>query len=142
MRLQDYTRHFIVLAFACALTMGAQAQCGEIAKACQTNIGEGFISDGQSYRAFLVDEEVAEFRTTFFEDSKYRIAACGGIEAGGLTFRVLDAKRNELFSNADYDHIAAWSFQVENTVDCIIEAQLNTEVAESGCAVVLIAFER
>jgi hypothetical protein len=129
----------------CLILVGSvqmSAQCDTIASICQQNIGSEFISDGQAYRAFLTGEEVAEFRTTLFGDSKYRIASCSGTEKGAITFRVLDAKRNELFTNEDYDRVSAWNFQVENTIDCIIEAQLNPEVSDSGCGVVLISFER
>jgi len=119
-----------------------QAQCDSIASLCSKNIPADYISDGQSYRAFLVDQETAEFRSTFFSGTDYRIAACSGFEAKNLEFRVLDERRNVLFTNKDYDFNSYWNFRAENTVDCIIEAQLNPEAIDSGCAVILIAFDR
>ncbi|NND93891.1 MAG: hypothetical protein HKN45_03445 [Flavobacteriales bacterium] len=118
------------------------AQCDSIAQVCSQNIPEGFISDGQSYRAFLVDEETAEFRTTFFEGTDYRIAACSGFEPTNMIFRIMDQKRNILFTNEDYDLISYWNFRSENTTECIVEAQLNNEAVDSGCAVILVAFSR
>jgi hypothetical protein len=118
------------------------AQCDSIAQLCAKNIPEDLISDGQSYRAFLVDDETAEFGTTFFEGTDYRIAACSGFEPTNLIFRVLDQKRNVLFTNADYDLISYWNFRADRTTECIIEAELNSDMTESGCAVILISFKR
>lgn len=124
------------------MSIHVNAQCDSIAQLCSQNIPSDYISDGQSYRAFLVDDETAEFRTTFFEGTDYRIAACSGFEPMNLIFRVMDQKRNVLFTNEDYDMISYWNFMAEHTMDCIIEAELNTELVESGCAVMLISFER
>jgi len=120
----------------------AQAQCDSIATLCSKNIPNDYISDGQSYRSFLVGDEAAEFRTTIFADTEYRIAACTGFEPTNVVFRVLDSKRNVLFTNEDYDLISYWNFKAEHTTECIIEAQLNPEAVESGCAVMLISFKR
>jgi len=127
---------FSVLSFSAAL-----AQCDEAAATCEQYIPDGFISDGQSYRALLVDEETAEFRTTFFSGTIYRLAACGGEEAGNIVFRVLDVKRNLLFTNEDYDLNPYWNFKAQATQDVLIEARLR-EPDGSGCAVLLVSFER
>lgn len=119
-----------------------QSQCDSIAQLCATHIPSDYISDGQSYRAFLIDEETAEFRTTFFEGTDYRIAAYSGFEPENIIFRLLDTKRNVLYSNEEYDMISFWNFATEHTGEYIVEAQLNTEKTDSGCAVILIGFSR
>ena len=48
------------------------AQCDSTSSMCQDHLGTKYISDGQSYKALLVGDEVAEFHTTFFGGSKYR----------------------------------------------------------------------
>ncbi len=55
------------------------AQCDTIANICAKHIISTFISDGQQYRALLLNsEETAEFQTTFFGETTYRLAACSG----------------------------------------------------------------
>lgn len=119
----------------------AKAQCEPIAEACEPHI-EGYISDGQSYRALLRGEEVAEFRTTLFEGTTYRLAACSDTTGENLIFKVRDKERNLLFSNAEHGASPYWDFKVPNTMDCIIEAQLDPSAGKSsGCAVLLVSFK-
>lgn len=132
----------LALSLCIGLNITAVAQCDTIADLCAKNIPKDYISDGQSYRAFLTDDQVAEFRTTLFAGTDYRIAACSGFDPTNIVFRVLDEKRTVLFTNEDYDLISFWNFSSENTMNCIIEAELNSDVVESGCAVILISFSR
>lgn len=115
-------------------------QCDEIAKSSEANFTKDYISDGQTYRALLVDDQMAEFTTLFFGGTTYRISAASGKEKG-IIFNVLDQNRNVLFSSADFQNAEYWDFQVENTINCIIEAQLDQTVQNSGCAVLLIGFK-
>lgn len=117
-----------------------KAQCSLIANACDPHL-EGYISDGQSYRALLQGDQVAEFRTTLFEGTTYRFAACSDTTGGNLIFTVLDEERNRLFSNEDHGAAPYWDFKVPHTMDCIIEARLPADKA-SGCAVLLVGFKK
>ncbi len=116
------------------------SQCDEIARASESNFTKDFISDGQTYRALLVDDQMAEFSSTFFGNTTYRISASSGKDQG-IIFNVLDQNRNVLFSSAEYENATYWDFSVENTINCIIEAQLDQSVQNSGCAVLLIGFK-
>lgn len=129
------------VAFIILGTAGISQPCGEIAKFCENNMAENYVSDGQSYRALLVEEEVAEFRATFYGGNTYRLAGCSGNENGNLIFAIYDLDRRPIFTNQEFEYSGYWDFQVEHTFDCIIEAQLNLEKVESGCAVLLISFE-
>src|ERR1700756_1746083 len=116
----------------------ANAQCDSIASSCaKRNIDPSFISDGQLYRALLVNaDETAEFHVTFYGGTIYRIAACSGMSDGNLVFSIYDSQRNLLFTNGAYQNAPYWDFTVKSTVDCIINAQLNpTTNSGSGCAV-------
>ncbi len=124
------------------------AQCDTIAKVSAGKYlsgKSGFISDGQEYRALLIDNEIAEFNTAFYGGSTYRIVAWSGFAEGNLVFRVFDAEHHLLFSNADYKNSAYWDFKFKSTVNCTIEAQLvpagSATGSASGCAVVLIGFK-
>ena len=121
----------------------AQAQCDTIANLCAKHIINSFISDGQTYRALLLNpEETAEFHTTFFGETVYRIAACSGMTDGNLTFYIYDQENNLLFSNKDQKNAPYWDFKVKSTIDDIrIEAKLDPVNAGSGCAVILIGFK-
>ena len=130
---------FVFLLF---LSNTSFAQCDTIADGCFKHLTRGFISDGQEYRALLLDQEVAEFEATFFGGSTYRIAACSGMSDGNLVFSIFDKERNLLFSNSEYKNSPYWDFKFDSTIDCIIEAQLSGSSGASGCAVLLIGFKQ
>jgi hypothetical protein len=120
------------------------AQCDTIASICAKHIISSYVSDGQQYRSLLLNsEEYAEFHTTFFGETIYRIAACSGTSDGNLIFNIYDQDRNLLFSNRNQKNAPYWDFKVKATVETIIEAQLDANKnAGSGCAVILIGFKQ
>jgi hypothetical protein len=129
----------ILVSFAFAANVSAQ--CDSIASICSKNITAKYISDGQSYRALLNGEEVAEFKATFYGGSTYRIAACSGFTAGNLIFSIYDEDRNLLYSSSDYKNAPYWDFKFASTVDCTVEAKLNSNNLKSGCAAMVIGFK-
>jgi len=135
-------RTIIIALFAVVgMSAAAHAQCDSTATICANNITANYISDGQSYRALLMGDQVAEFRATFYGGSTYRIAACSGFTDGNLIFTIFDENHNRLFTNSDYKNTAYWDFAFNSTVDCIIEARLNTNNVKSGCAAMVIGFK-
>jgi hypothetical protein len=122
----------------------AIAQCDTIANICAKHIISTFISDGQQYRALLLNsEETAEFHSTFFGETTYRIAACSGTSDGNLIFNIYDQDRNLLFTNRKQKNAPYWDFKVKSTLETIIEAQLDANRNPgSGCAVILIGFKQ
>jgi hypothetical protein len=120
------------------------AQCDSIANMCSKHIISSFVSDGQQYRSLLLNsEEYAEFHTTFFGETIYRIAACSGRSDGNLIFNIYDEERRLLFTNRDQRNAPYWDFKVKSTVETIIEAQLDVNRNPgSGCAVILIGFKQ
>lgn len=137
-------RTFFMIA-ACAGLLGgskAFAQCDTIASICEKNITAEYIPDGQFYRALLREDEVAEFEATLFGGATYRVAACSGLSEGNLIFSVYDKQRNLLFSNKELNNEPYWDLVVANTLDVIINAELDPGKANSGCAVLLIGFKR
>jgi hypothetical protein len=139
-------KFFIILSFvaASALINKSVAQCDSIAIKCAKHIISSFVSDGQQYRSLLLNsEEYAEFHTTFFGETTYRIAACSGSSDGNLIFNIYDQDRHLLFSNKSQKNAPFWDFKVKSTVETIIEAQLDANKnAGSGCAVILIGFKQ
>jgi hypothetical protein len=129
-----------ILIFNLSFFIGAKAQCDTIASICAKHIMSPYISDGQQYRALLLQDQNAEFHTTFYGGGTYRIAACTGLKDGNLIFSVYDEERNLLFSNKDFKNAPYWDFKVNSTMDVILEATLGG--AQSGCAVVLIGFKQ
>lgn len=132
---------FIVCALA--FTKNASAQCDTVASLCGKHLTAQFISDGQQYRALLLNsEETAEFRTTFYGNTTYRIAACSGMSDGNLVFYVYDKDNHLLFTNSEYKNAPYWDFKITSTLDCRIEAKLDANHTGSGCAVLLIGFKQ
>lgn len=120
--------------------------CNDVVKICEGYLkgkqGKSlFISDGQVYTAFL-DREKAEFRTTFFGGSKYRIAASAGSEDDFVIFTVKDLKGNIIFTNKKHKNAPYWDFVVPNTIPVIIETELDLDKKVTGCAVMLIGFKQ
>lgn len=129
-----------------ALLLGSfyqlSAQCDSTAALAHHYLNEEFIPDGQSYRALVFDSQIAEFETTFFGNSTYRIAAYGGMEQGQLIFSLYDEEDNLLFSNEEYQNSPYWDFEIESTLDVRLEAKLDKTKQSSGCAVLLVGFEK
>jgi hypothetical protein len=121
-----------------------KAQCDTIANICAKHIISTFISDGQQYRALLLNsEETAEFHTTFFGETTYRIAACSGTSDGNLVFNIYDQDRHLLFTNRNQKNAPYWDFKVKSSLETTIEAQLDVNKNPgSGCAVILIGFKQ
>jgi len=101
-----------------------------------------FISDGQVYKTFIHEDEVAEFKTIFYGGMTYRIAGSAGDDDNYLIFEIEDQDRNLLFSNEDYANANYWDFKVENTIDCYIKAKLDVNKKISGCTLIMIGFEK
>jgi hypothetical protein len=110
--------------------------------------GKVFISDGQVYQAFVDAEQSAEFKTTFYGGTTYRIATTAGTKGNFVIFNIYDQDRTLLFSNMDHKdskgktNVPYWDFKVENTVHCYVEAMLDIDKKVSGCLVLLIGFSK
>ncbi len=137
----------IILAITLSFTGVTFSQdCESIVKTCESylngkNGNVKFISDGQVYTAFL-DREKAEFKTTFFGGSTYRIAASAGTDDDFVIFTVKDPKGNVLFTNSKYKNAPYWDFKVQKTIPVTIETELDLDKKVTGCAVMLIGFKQ
>jgi hypothetical protein len=132
-----------ILVLGISFSLSGNAQCDTIAKICNKHVKLPFVSDGQSYRSLLLNDQTAEFQTTFYGGATYRLAGCSGLTDGNLIFTLMDKDRNVLFSNATQKNAPYWDFKVTSTLDCIIEAKLNPASSNSsGCAVILIGFKQ
>jgi len=132
----------LVLSFVIAASSQLLAQCDSTASYAQEFMDDNFIPDGQSYRALIFDDQLAEFETTFFGKSKYRIAAYTGMEEEQLIFSLYDEENNLLYSNEKHQNSPYWDFEVESTLNVRLEARLDKTKQSSGCAVILIGFEK
>ncbi len=107
-----------------------------IEASCKEAFEFPFIITGKPFRALLTGDEVAEFKATMFSETTYRIAV-GAKDDGQIIFSVYDADHNMLFNSKDYNNANYWDFEVEGYTDCIIEARLDPEKAQSGFAIVM-----
>jgi len=117
-------------------------ECSGLVEICKNNLIKGnpkFLSDGQVY-SVLLNNEKAEFKTTFFGNSTYRIAVTSGIEDDYVVFSVKDLDGNILFTNKDYGNSAHWDFKVPETLPVVIETELDLDKKKAGCVVMLIGF--
>ena len=103
------------------------------------DLGRAFVSDGQTYTAFL-DNETAEFTTTLYGGSYYRIAASAGTRDDYALFNIKDLEGNVLFSNQTQLNSPYWDFKVESTIPVKIQTSLDTDKKITGCVVMMIGF--
>lgn len=132
--------------FVCIAGLSYAQDCERIVRNCelllkQNTKGGEFISDGQVYTAFL-DREKAEFKTTFFGGTTYRVVASAGSKENFVIFTIRDPQGNILFSNRNYKNAPYWDFKVIETLPVTIETELDTDLKVTGCAVMLIGFKR
>lgn len=137
----------VFASFLMGSNANAQITCDSIAGICGGYLKENtdnsvYISDGQVYRAFLQDEEAAEFNTTFFGGSTYRVAVSAGKREDFVIFTIYDQQDNVLFTNQDHANAPYWDFKVTSTMECRIETKLDPDKKSSGCAVLLLGFEK
>lgn len=123
-------------------SLGAFSQdCDGVMKECKRLLTAEFISDGQVYTAFL-DREKAEFRTTLYGGTTYRIATTAGNKDDYAIFTIKDPEGHTLFSNRNYKNSPYWDFQVDESIPVIIETELDLDLKTSGCVVMMIGFKR
>lgn len=136
-----YSFCFVMLA-----SIAFSQDCEQIARDCSKYLegkaGENkFISDGQVYTAFL-DREKTEIKTTLYGGSTYRIAASAGRNENYVIFTVKDSEGNVLFTNRKYKNAPYWDFEVANTIQVLVETELDVDFKNTGCAVILIGFKQ
>lgn len=119
--------------------------CERVVKNCEellnTDSDVNYVSDGQVYTAFL-DREKAEFKTTFYGGTTYRIAATAGEKEDYVIFTVKDPEGNVLFSNKNFKNSPYWNFKVIETLPVTIEAELDMDLKVTGCVVMMIGFQK
>ncbi len=131
------TAIFVALASALPIQMNSQAEAAE--DACKAYFKHPYIITGRPFKALLTGDEVAEFHTTLFSGTTYRIAV-GNTNKNYLIFSVYDTDHNLLFTSKDYENAPYWDFAVDGYLDCIVEAKLDESQAASGFAIVMTGF--
>lgn len=135
-------KNIILVGFLFFIQALAFSQADKTLSLCDKHLLPPFVSDGQEYRALLNGDEIAEFNVSFYGGSTYRIIACSGKIEGNLVFSIYDKERNLLFTNRDYRNSPYWDFKIKNTVNLIIEAELNQTEGASGFAFIQIGFKQ
>ncbi len=128
------------LALAGILTpMTIQSQEDALQESCNQYFTSPFIATGKPFRALLTGDEVAEFKASLLAGTTYRMAVCSN-KSNYVIFSVYDMERNLLFSNSDFENAPYWDFKIENSLDCIVEAKLDSKKVQSGFAMVMTGF--
>lgn len=131
---------FLLLAFVALFSpLKLNSQEDVLFSNCINQLKSPFVASGQPFRAFLTGSEVAEFHTTFFSGSIYRVVACSH-QDNNILFSIYDKNRNLLFSNEEFEAAGAWDFKIEGSIECIVEAKLNPNKSTSGIAMLMIGF--
>lgn len=122
------------------------AQCkGFAKKICKAELGS-YTHDGNYHAAILVEGEEAELYKTFYSDQEYRVAICGSENLPAIEFKVMDANKTILYSNADNDFSETWDFKLESSqqLKLVIKVTSFEELSDdpaSGCVAIMFGFK-
>ena len=119
----------------------SQLDLDSLEKSCSSLIKYPFISDGQQYRALVIDGETAEFYYTFYGGAVYRLVACSTTGGKAPTFRIYDSNHKLIFSSDYYNNPRYWDFKFTSTIEAIIEAELPPSDQPSGIIILFIGFK-
>ena len=111
-------------------------------KQCESLMSQGYISDGQTYKAKLNKNNRARFHTIFYGDSRYCLVACCNIQEYPLIMKVYDSERNVLFDNTRHGYAPKWHLEFASTVACVVEIQVNTKEPVNELVELLIGFKK
>jgi hypothetical protein len=136
----------IFLALLLGTSSAANAQCKSFAKKiCKVELTP-FIHDGNYHAAILTEGEEAELYKTFYSDTEYRIAVCGSDALPNVEFKVIDEKKNVLYTNKDHNFARYWDFKLESSQMLKIIVKVhpsgkNAEEVVSGCVAIMFGFK-
>ncbi len=139
------TGFILTLLFAFS-TFQADAQCkGFAKKVCKGELGS-YTHDGNYHAAILVEGEEAELYKTFYSDQDYRVAICGSDNLPPVEFKVMDASKNILYSNADNDYSRTWDFKLESSQQLKLVVKVTRFEQPSndpagGCVAIMFGFD-
>jgi len=129
-----------------ATIVNVNAQCKTFAKkVCLPELG-GYIHDGNYHAAVLVEGEEAELYKTFYSDMEYRVAICGESKLPDVEFRVLDANKNELYSNKGANYAKTWDFKLQSSQQLKLVVKVSSfnksgDTPASGCVAIMFGFK-
>ena len=135
------TTYYIILLILALMPFNILNAQDNLTKTCNNFLNEGYVSDGQEYKAKLDENNKAKFYATFYGGSKYRLIGCTDIKTYPLILSVFDTEKNLLFCNKDYDYTPYWHFTFTSTIDCIIELEFDAEKHIKKEVMLLIGFK-
>jgi len=133
-------KYIALIIITTLIVSSAKSQENSI-KSCDSFLNSGYVSDGQEYIAKPDENNKAQFLTTFYGGSQYRIVACSDVKEIPLILTVFDTEKNLLFCNKSYDYTPYWNFTFTSTIDCIIEIEFDNEILIQNEVMLLIGFK-
>jgi hypothetical protein len=103
-----------------------------------------YIHNGQLNSAILFPGDKADILLTFYSGQKYRILVCAQEQLKGMTFRILDVDRNEIY-NSKTKKANIFDFKVASTQQLIVEvtipeAKSANGIESQGCVSIMVGF--
>lgn len=129
-----------------ATIANVDGQCKAFAKkVCIPELG-GYTHDGNYHAAILVEGEEAELYKTFYSDMEYRVAICGEDKLPQVEFKVLDANKNVLYTNKDFNYAKTWDFKLQSSQQLKIVVKVSSfnkpgDTPASGCVAIMFGFK-
>jgi len=132
-----------------AVSISASAQCKRFTKKnCFPSLAP-YTHNGQLTSAFMIPGDSAEVKMTFNAGKDYRLIVCSQELIGKAQFKVLDWKRNVLYTSKEGESNPMWDFSVSNTQQFTIQILVpkkeksnhKTNLIANGCVSLLIGFQ-
>lgn len=132
-----FPHRFAAIALLALLPFFATAQCDKVADACSVELLD-FLTDGQYYRAQVIDGEEAQLKVTFFEGFTYRVVACTDNTGSKINYKLYDGSGQMVFDNGDVPDGTGWDFEIGATDEFTIKASLSEGM---GCIIFEIGYD-
>lgn len=140
---------FFFTVLTALFTLSADAQCRSfVKKKCLPSLAP-YTTNGQINTAQFATGDQADIPLSFFENTSYKIIVCSQEVLGNVNFKILDAKQNVLFDNADKDFVNHFEFKSSSNQTLTLHVEVPDEkkdnlsqMMHTGCVSVIIGFKK
>jgi hypothetical protein len=142
-------KKLILSLLAIVLFSLAYPQCKNfVKKKCLPSLTP-YVTNCQISTANLSPGDHAEIPVSFFENTSYRIIVCGQEILGKINYKLLDANKNVVFDNSQYDFANSWDFSSTSNQSLTLvldvpsdKSDNHSQMMHTGCVSIIIGFKK
>ena len=142
-------RYFILSVLSVMLFSFSHAQCKNfVKKKCLPSLAP-YVTNGQISTATFAPGDHAEIPLSFFENTNYRIIVCGQEILGKVNYKLIDANKNIVFDNAQFEYTNSWDFSSASNQSLTLVVEVpsdksdnHSQMMHTGCVSVIVGFKK